>query len=336
MASNKETKRLIKRLRKDEPPDAVIAQLAAIGEPVIPKMLWLVAHRDAVKNRAERVLCSMGDSAVPALVQQLQSGDAHKRAAAAAALAQIGSPEAIQAIKDELQCHLTRSRNSVRRWIPVVAHVLLLVTVATVAAYMAHWLLHPSEPGKFHFPIYATGQVIAMSIATWSRLRKPRAEFRQLAAQEIIKLDDPRVVDLLAPLANDWSDDVRKTAQAGLIKLLPSTLPEHANEATLNSLRHLLTTTTYDVAFPVLDALSKTSDEHALRIIERIAGDTATYGAKFANAASEKLPTMRERVAAARTSAVLLRPAEPSNNEVLLRPTQNAETGSEVLLRPSN
>lgn len=225
---------------------AAMRGLAGLGDPrAIPALIGAVRESDAeVAPLARSALIKLGDPAVDALAQALEGGPS-VRSSAARALAEIGTPKAIEKLKAAAKHKDWFVRldavQAVGHYRPTVAGVLDAAVKDPNAAvrYAAAQVLAnraDRDPGarRAMIPLlsdsyYHTRRLAAQRLARENdpRVRKhfmamlsdPRSDLRYPAAENLARSDDPAALTALAAKHNDPSETVRRYAVEAMKKL---------------------------------------------------------------------------------------------------------------------
>ncbi len=223
------------------------------------------------------------------------------------------------------------------------------------AVSLVVWSLFSGTWSAWKYPFYMMFMVFA-----GKQLADLSAESRHVTTLEVSKIQDPRVVNVLALAATETDLVTKNVARGGLKSILPNLKPADCkwlSEEGLDALLKLLRCTDAELTLAILHVMRQVGDPRFIAAVEGLITNPINYsdkrtikqrlfqthstynpqGDRVLDAAHETLRVLLPRLALDKQRRTLLRPADPVDaNSNLLRPaTGHPDTPEQQLLRPA-
>jgi hypothetical protein len=323
-----------------------VERLSAAGEPAIGPLLQILQELDRLPNEppsqdapapkapgtllragelAATALSAIGEPAIPALRDLLKSDHLRVKEMAIAALREMQSDQALEALRDLVYQEVERLRVEQRKWwFQKLGRYLLLIAISL-------WLQMQFRVNVWIFWVVFGGFGGLEFIDR-------NAKIRQSAVDALTRSEDVRLIGVLAVCLQDQDPMVSYAAGQALKKLLrqvKASDKQYIRPREMDALIRALDLKDLPLTLAILKALEQIGDERALPKVEKLA---VSSDPKIAEAARECLPFLQERAERARQAQTLLRPASAADavpTADLLRPAQNSvpQTDPSELLR---
>jgi len=213
-------------------------------------------------------------------------------------------------------------------WIGSLGALLATAIATVMAGTLFFLLLSGVVVGPFLVPLSVA--------ADKSRVNRVRAQ----AAETLGALGQPESVDVLADAAHEIGSRVRNPAHDALLRILPTLTEQHRgtlSAQTVPNLCRLLDDSEMPTTLDILRALERIGDGRAVKPVQLT---IIRWSLRLPNSAVRKeaeriLPVLLQRQRQEQASSILLRAADHSLNEVLVRPAASAPSeDSATLVRP--
>ena len=262
---------------------------------------------------------------ISVLTERLASQDMNVAQSAVTRLIEMGDP-GIEALLDTLTAQEGRRKRKTR-------NATLTFSLLVVGTLILGFATHNST-------IFSMFVAFTGIIGAASKMKSSQTQGAKLLAQR----DDVRAVGVLTE-ALHWSDaEIRASARAALVRLLPRLIESDARYLTVAQRQLLLNELDLkqpspDLPFAILKAMEQVGGTEALPTVTRVAaGDSRCASVPgMKEAARACLPSLEARASRAKVGMTLLRPSDANSvsPETLLRPAPTtSEEPANELLRP--